>query len=266
MLLVIVISVLCLLLIILSVSHRSIRLRLLEPFLGKDRTTDQWRQTPEFKQWLSFHTDLCRFWDTVLTKALDAQQGEQAQEIDASGNIQNRVIPPPDKPQFIKGLSTTKNEGRPFITCAPLTEDSPESDILAVLPPTVQIYQDTLRFVNEQVTIVKENLKKSLEGIPPPTESFADYTCTASDGSTVTLPSEAVNKAKEDTVTDKDRIQQAEEIMNRIKPLVKSFPSMKEALEQAREGVAYLESYEAKAKSGDIYKEIDIPDRPFAPS
>jgi len=266
MLLVIIISVLCLSLIILSVSHRSIRLRLLEPFLGKDNTTDQWRRTPEFKQWLSFHTDLCRFWDTVVTKALDTQQGEQAQEIDASGNITNRVIPPPDKPAFIQGLSTTKNEGRPFITCRPLTEDSPELDILAVLPSTVQVYQDTLRFVNEQVAIVKENLKKSLEGVPPPTESFADYTCTAADGSTITLPSDAVKQAKENTAIDKDKIQQAEEIMNRIKPLVRIFPSMKEALEQAREGVAYLETYEAKAKSGDIYKEIDIPDRPTVPS
>jgi hypothetical protein len=63
-------------------------------------------------------------------------------------------------------------------------------------------------------------------------------------------------------VTEKNKIQQGEEIMDRIKPLVKSFPSMKEALEQAREGVAYLETYEAKAKSGDIYKEINIPETP----
>jgi len=260
-----IILLLCLSLLVLPVSHSYRRLSLPEPFLGPSLTTEKWRSSFEFQQWLSFHKDLCRFWNTVITKALDTQQGEQAQEIDASGNITNRVIPPPDKPKFIQGLSTTKNDGRPFITCASLTTESPEQDILAVLPPTIQVYQDTLRFINEQVAIVKENLKKSLEGIPPPAESFADYTCTAADGSTVTLPSEAVNKAQEDTVVEKDKLQQAEEIMNRIKPLVKSFPSMKEALEQAREGVAYLETYEAKAKSGDIYKEIDIPERPVVP-
>ena len=263
MILLITLSVLLLLsVIVLVISHRSHRLSLFEGFLGTTLTTEAWRQSPEFKQWLQFQTDLCHFWETVITKALQTDQGEQHQEVDANGNIITVVKPPPDRATFIETLSITKNEGRPFITCKTITDTSSPEDILSVLPTTSKPYQDTLRFVNEQVTKVKEDLKKSLEGVPPPAETFADYTCTAPDGSSFPVPQDQLDKIKKDEAESKDKIQMGLDILARIKPLVATFPSMKEELEKAREGVSFLETYEAKAKSGDIYKEVKIPEKP----
>jgi len=262
MLLLITVLIFCLALLILSVSHSYTRLSLLEPFLGLSLTTGKWRTTPEFQQWLAFHTDICHFWDVVIKKALQAEQGEQSESIDASGTITQVVVPPPDQAQFILKLSKTKNENRPFITCKDITAESSEQDILSVLPPNVQPYKDTLAFVNEQVAIINTNLNNALTGVPPPSESFANYTCTAPDGSTVDVPSEDIAKTQQDAAAQKTRAQLGQEIMDRIKHLVTLFPSMKQSLETARINIAELEKNEGEAKSGDIYKRVDIPPKP----
>ena len=262
MFLLLTVLLVCLSLLILSVSHSYSRQALLEPFLGLSLTTGKWRTSPEFQQWLAFHTELCHFWDTVITKALQAEQGEQTETIDASGTVTRLITPPPDQAQFILKLSTTKNEGRPFITCKPLTAESSEQDILSVLPATVQPYKDTLAFVNEQVAIINTNLNNALTGVPPPAESFANYTCTAPDGSTVDVPSEDIAALQKDTADQKTRAQLGQDIMDRINPLVTLFPSMKQSLEKARVGVADLEKNEADAKSGAIYARVDIPPKP----
>jgi hypothetical protein len=230
--------------------------------LGLSLTTGKWRTSPEFQQWLAFHTELCHFWDVVIKKALQAEQGEQSESIDASGTITRVVVPPPDQAQFILKLSKTKNEDRPFITCKDITAESSEQDILSVLPATVQPYKDTLTFVNDQVAIINTNLNNALTGVPPPAESFANYTCTAPDGSTVDVSSEDIKALQKDAKDQKTRAQLGQEIMDRIKPLVTLFPSMKEALEKARVGVAELEKNEEDAKSGDIYKRVNIPPNP----
>jgi hypothetical protein len=262
MLLIITVLLFCFALLILSVSHSYRRLTLLEPFLGLSLTTGKWRTSPEFQQWLAFHTELCHFWDVVIKKALQAEQGEQTETIDASGTVTRLMTPPPDQAQFIQNLSKTKNEDRPFITCKDLTAESSEQDILSVLPATVQPYKDTLTFVNEQVAIINTNLNNALTGVPPPAESFANYTCTAPDGSTVDVSSEDITALQKDAKDQKTRAQLGQEIMDRIKPLVILFPSMKQSLEKARAGVADLEKNEADAKSGAIYARVDIPPKP----
>ena len=259
MLLLVILGILGLSLLILSVSHSYKRLSLLEPFLGLSLTTGTWRTSPEFQQWLAFHTDLCYFWDFVVKKALVVEQPEPKQEIDKKGKETTVVIPAPDEAQFILKLSKTKNDGRPFITCKDLTAESSEQDILSVLPPNVQPYKDTLTFINEQIALINANLDGALAGNPPPTESFANYTCTAPDGSTVDVPSEDIAKSQKDTKDQINRAKLGQEIMDRIKPLVVLLPSMKEALEKARIGVTDLEKNEEDAQSGKLLERVDIP-------
>lgn len=254
-----IILLLCLSLLVLSVSHSYRRLFLLEPFLGPSLTTEKWRTSPEFQQWLSFHKDLCRFWNVVIKKALVVEQPEPKQEIDDAGHKTTVVIPAPDEAQFILKLSKTKNDSRPFITCKNLTAGSSEQDILSVLPLNVQPYKDTLMFINEQIAIINANLDGALAGNPPPVESFANYTCTAPDGSRVDVPSEDIATLQKDATDQKNRAKLGQEIMDRIKPLITLFPSMKEALEKARIGVTDLEKNEEDAKSGKLLERVDIP-------
>ena len=245
-------------LLIFTVSHRQSRQALLEGF----GLIDTWRTTPEFKEWIAFHQEICRFWNKVLDDTLAVEQNGD---------------PTVTKTTLIKRFQITDNEGRPFIKCPiqPLTNQSSKEDILSVLSTDPRPYQDTLAFLNKKIPGIIEDLKKSLEGIPPvpaSQEGFLSYTgsyACADVSGVVTCDSDTttftVNMNSPDNAANNKPTPSPDDaiIMSRLKAIVALIPSMKDQLDKARADVTYLESYQQKAKDGTWTKEVNIQSTPL---
>lgn len=257
------ICLLLLSLLIFTVSHRQNRQYFLEGF----GLIDTWRQSTEFKQWIAFHQEICQFWNKVIDSTLAVEQNGD---------------PTVTKITLIKRFQLTDNEGRPFIKCPsnPLTLQSPKQDILSVLSTDPRPYQDTLAFLNKKIPGIIEDLKKSLEGIPPvpasqKQEGFLSYT-----GSYACADVSGVVTCDSDTTTFTVNMNSPENansnkpkpnpddaiIMSRLKAIVAIIPSMKDQLDKARADVTYLESYQQKAKDGTWTKEVNIQSSPLKTS
>jgi hypothetical protein len=248
-----------LLLLIFTVSHRQNRLCLLEGF----GLIDTWRQSPEFKEWIAFHQEICQFWNKVVDSTLDVEQHGD---------------PTMTKTKLIRKFQDDDNEGRPFIKCPPnpLTTQSPKQDTLSVLSPDPRPYQDTLAFLNKKIPGIIEDLKKSLEGIPPvPAEGFLSYTgsyACADISGVVTCDSDTTTftvnmNSPENAANNKPKPNPDDAvIMSSLKAIVAKIPDMKEQLDKARTDVAYLESYQQKAKDGSWTKEVNIKSSPLSDS
>ena len=249
-----------LLLLIFTVSHRQSRQSLLEGF----GLIDTWRQSQDFKEWIAFHQEICQFWNKVLDSTLSVEQNGD---------------PSVTKTTLIKRFQITDNEGRPFIKCPiqPLTNQSSKEDILSVLSTDPKPYQDTLAFLNKKIPGIIEDLKKSLEGIPPvpasaKQEGFLSYTgsyACADVSGLVTCDSDTATftinmNSPENAMNNKPKPDPDDAIiMSRLKAIVALIPSMKDQLDKARADVTYLESYQQKAKDGTWTKEVNIKSSPL---
>jgi hypothetical protein len=246
-------------LLIFTVSHRQSRQNLLEGF----GLIDTWRTTPEFKEWIAFHQEICQFWNKVLDDTLAVEQNGD---------------PTVTKTSLIKRFQITDNEGRSFIKCPanPLTLQSSKQDILSVLSTDPKPYQDTLAFLNKKIPGIIEDLKKSLTGIPPvPTEGFLSYTgsyACADVSGVVTCDSDTatftVNMNSPENAMNNKPIPSPDDaiIMSRLKAIVAIIPTMKDQLDKARSDVAYLETFQQKAKDGTWTKEVNIQSSPLSDS
>lgn len=254
----------CLLLLLLSfliftVSHRQSRQNLLEGF----GLIDTWRTTLEFKEWIAFHQEICQFWNKVVDSTLDVEQHGD---------------PTMTKTKLIRKFQDDDNEGRPFIKCPPnpLTAQSSKQDILSVLSTDPRPYQDTLAFLNKKIPGIIEDLKKSLEGIPPvPQEGFLSYTgsyACADVSGLVTCDSDTttftINMNSPDNIANNRPKPNPDDaiILSRLKAIVALIPSMKDQLDKARSDVTYLETYQQKAKDGTWTKEVNIKSSPLSDS
>jgi prefoldin subunit 5 len=142
--------------------------------------------------------------------------------------------------------------GKQLIHCDPAISASPDPRaIRGLIPTSPDIYINTMNYMGQEISKIKQQTQAALQGVAPKVENFQtqpqpqpQQPCTC-----VQEP-ESVTAEKQEAIQD---------ILSKLQLFNTNIPTLQGQLVIIQTGINDLNTYKEKAQSGEIYKEINIP-------
>jgi len=177
-------------------------------------------------------------WNEVIQKSMQSDQTTLTQ------------------PQYVQQLEQAQTPPVPLLRCdTALSDDTSPDILLAVMPTSIDVYANTLAFLNTtstgMITKLEGALQGTIEGFAPfqatltCTQNGASLTCSGSvpDPSGASGPNQAL----------------IAEILQRAATINEAVPDVQAAYASAQANIAKLKDYSDKAQNGTLINEVNIP-------
>lgn len=196
------------------------------------------KTSQEFQAFLTFHGTVCAMWNEVIQKSMQSDQTTLTQ------------------PQYVQQLEQAQTPPVPLLRCdTALSDDTPPAILLAVMPTSMDVYANTLAFLNTTSTAMITKLEGALQGTIDGFAPFqATLTCTQN-GSSLTC-SGSVPDASGASGPSQALIA---EILQRAATINEAVPDVQAAYASAQANIAKLKDYSDKAQNGTLINEVNIP-------
>jgi hypothetical protein len=207
----------------------------------------------QIQPFFDFHGKVCDVWNQVIDAAMKSDQTSL------------------DKEDYIQQLEARQTPAATFVRCdTPLTA-STDLQTLATRIPTLQVYQNTLAFLNTEIQKILDQTTAALQGKSQ--ESFVDlppsfqapFQCLSQPGSsllqcTTQLAAVQQTDASGSAAAQQQQQQQLlQQVLQQTSPIIAALPTLQVQLATAQAGLQKLNDYKQKAESGELVKEVNIP-------
>lgn len=187
---------------------------------------------PVYQTFYAWHSAFCNTWNDVIDNAMKVDQTSMS------------------KDDYIQTLAT--KQGTQFPTCSSVITANPDPILLLPLlsgsSTPSQLYKNALQYMGTEISKIKQTTEAALQGMPPSVDTFIDTppqapcTCTPESAKTTQAKQVAIQK-----------------IIQILQVFNQQIPALQGQLTVVQTGVQDLNSYKQKAESGDLIKEINIP-------
>jgi hypothetical protein len=245
----------------------------IEGFADSSQTTSQ---TPpldnafmnKYKSYSRFYDSFMKTWEKAIisSASLDIPR-EPLESPDQTPSGTPPTISRSDQQAYIKKLSEELKKPLP-----PTTDPLPSStsinvsslpDLMNRIPKDITPFQHALNWMNGNLQSSQDNLKKALQGIPFNIESFEDK-CNGT--SQCLLNNQEFIKKVGDQVCSSERKNQEQtikdqqnELLQRMNSALNNQPLIN-SLQTNQILVSEAEKVKQQAESGELYKQVNIPD------
>jgi hypothetical protein len=217
---------------------------------------DQLAANPSAQQFFDFHGKVCAMWSQVIDAAMKSDQTTLSQE------------------DYVQALEAKQTPPVTFVRCVPALSPSVDLQTLIASVPAVDVYTNTLAFLNTEIQKILDNTEAALQGQANgnANESFADrppsiqapFNCQQQPGGllqcTTQMQSVAPASASADASgANADPAALLQTFLQTIDPVVTALSSLSASLQTAQTGLDKLNDYKQKAESGAIYSEVKLP-------
>lgn len=233
---VIIIIILILLILLYVVSITFYKKQLIREYFNDTPPTTSPQPTPpiqlgdteEYKTFFNWETQFCSIWNDVIDNAI---------KVDQTSDTKNDYI------QTLEGKL-----GKQLVLCdSAFTANPDPRAVRSLIPTSTDLYINTMNYMGQEISKIKQQTQAALQGIPPKPEGFETQ---SSQPCTCTPEPESVTQEKQDAITD---------IIEKLKQFNVNIPILQGQLTIIQSGLNDLNTYKEKAQSGEIYKEINIP-------
>ena len=200
------------------------------------------KTSQEFQAFLTFHGTVCAMWNEVIQKSMQSDQTTLTQ------------------PQYVQQLEQAQTPPVPLLRCdTALSDDTSPAILLAVMPTSIDVYANTLAFLNTTSTAMITKLEGALQGS---IESFAPFqatlTCTQN-GASLTCSGSADPSGSGPSGPSGPSQALIDEILLRAATINEAVPDVQAAYASAQANIAKLKDYSDKAQNGTLINEVNIP-------
>ena len=201
----------------------------------------------EFQAFLTFHGTVCDMWNEVIQKSMQSDQTTLTQ------------------PEYVQQLEQAQKPPTTLLRCdTPLSATTDVPTLLATIPTSIDVYSNTLTFLNNKTTAMIVKLEGALQGN---IEAFAPFqatlTCDQTGASLTcsgTVPPPGSDPSGSDPSGPSGPTQaQIEEIIQRATVINEAVPDVQALYTSAQANIAKLKDYSGKAQNGTLYNEVNIP-------
>jgi hypothetical protein len=203
------------------------------------------KTSQEFQAFLSFHGTVCAMWNEVIQQSMQSDQTTLSQ------------------PQYVQQLEQAQKPPVPLLRCdTALSDDTPPDILLTVMPTSIDVYANTLTFLNTTSTGMLTKLEGALQGN---IEGFAPFQATLTcnqNGSSLTCSGSVPDASGSDpSGSDPSRSNPVliAEILQRAATINEAVPDVQAAYASAQANIAKLKDYSNKAQNGTLINEVNIP-------
>jgi hypothetical protein len=247
----------------------SISCPVMEPFQNASSSWNPVLQTM-YDPFVRFYNGFLVNWEKAITTAV-SQEVEQ-QPLTSPTDTSNRTAPTVSRiqqNQYITKLSQQLNVPLPFITDAlpSSIEPSSVSTILSILPNETRPFHEALQWMNTQLVVSQEQVGEALKGIPVTMEAFQNQ---CGDVSQCLLQNQDfINKVREEVYAsgkqkeEETQKKQEDELIKRLSMFQKD-TKLQQQYQSNLELVQQADTLKSQAESGEILKQVEVPDRPVA--
>ena len=224
-----------------------------------------------YQRFVDFYNPFLVNWEKALTTAVSL-------EIPVAPQDDPDNPPPPSPPppitrlqhnEYVGRLSDKLNQPLPFVTDPLPREITPSrpSAILPQIPTDMTPYQNATTWMNEQMRTSQDSLALALQGTPPVVEGFdaTDPTCQelsqciANNPTFIAQVSQQVQESQEQQQKQSAEDQQ-QELLKRIAPFLENTP-LSQASATNQDLAKQLTQVQQQAQSGELYQQINLPDK-----
>jgi hypothetical protein len=198
----------------------------------------------EFQAFLSFHGTVCAMWNEVIQKSMQSDQTTLTQ------------------PQYVQQLEQALIPPIPLLRCdTALSDDTSPDILLTVMPTSIDVYANTLAFLNMKTTSMLTKLEGALQGN---IEGFAPFQATLTcnqNGSSLTCSGSADPSGSDPSGASPSEPNPVliAEILQRAATINEAVPDVQAAYASAQANIAKLKDYSNKAQDGTLVNEVNIP-------
>jgi prefoldin subunit 5 len=183
--------------------------------------------TQEYKTFFDWQTQFCTTWNEVIDNAMKVDQTSMTKD---------------DYIQTLEGKL-----GKQLVQCDPKISASPDPrDIRELIPTSPELYINTMNYMGQEISKIKQQTQAALQGVAPKVENFQ----TQQQPCTCIQEPESVTSEKQEAIQD---------ILSKLQTFNTNIPTLQGQLVVIQTGINDLNTYKEKAQSGEIYKEINIP-------
>ena len=211
------------------------------------------RLNEEYSKYQKWLTSFCKSWDEVAQKAQQAAQYTGSQNEDSGQNAQNPAFNsrPRELNEYIKTLEA--KSGITLYKCIPEWGEKPDPIFISQnVPEDATIFKNTIDFMKTQTDNIKANTKSAMQG---QISGFQDFSpnCTLGESSmTCIFPLGPGGSILPVNLTPKVLADKLEKLNKQVAELTKP-------LQEVQANLADLNKTADKAKSGELFKEIQLP-------
>lgn len=212
-----------------------------------------------YKQFVSFYNPFLKNWEDAIVSSIVADIPQDP--LTSPNQTANNAVPRPNREQinaYISQLSINLGQKLPKVTdqLPPNIDSTTLVKINKQIPSSQIAYENALQWMNSQMEKSQANLGSALQGAP--IEAFDDVQNSCQDLSQCIkdnpelvsqVAQQVCGKQKEEETNINDKLQK----FNTDKQLQKSAADNIELIKKSKD-------IQNKAQSGELYKEINIPD------
>jgi len=226
-----------------------------------------------YQRFVDFYNPFLINWEKALTTSVSLETPIAPQ--DDPDNPTPPSSPPPitrlQQNEYVNRLSEKLKQSLPFVT-DPLPREITLSTLPTILPqiPTdMTPYQNAIAWMNEQMRASQQQLASALQGTPPVSviEGFDATTptcqeisqCLTNNPTFITQVTQQV-KEEQEQQEKKSAEDQQRELLNRIVPFLES-TSLSQASTTNQDLAKQLAQVQQQAESGELYQQINLPDK-----
>jgi hypothetical protein len=232
----------------------------------------------KYKSYSQFYDTFMKTWEKAIISS--ASLDIPRQPLESPDQVPSGTPPTISRAEqqiYIKKLSEQLKKSLP-----PITDPLPSSssitisslpELMTTIPKDSISFQNALNWMNSNLQSAQQNLKSALQGIPFNIESFEDK-CNGT--SECLLNNQEFIKKVGDEVCSSERKKQQEsikdqqrELMERMNAVLQN-QSLISSLQTNQQLVKEADRIKQQAESGELYKQVNIPDKsvqlsPLAP-
>lgn len=214
---------------------------------------------PDAQAFFTFHGQVCDMWNQVIDAAMKSDQTSLSKE------------------DYIQQLEAKQSPPTTFVRCdTPLTANTDLQTLASSIPP-LQVYQNTLTFLNQEIQKILDQTTAALQGksqesfvsLPPsfqapfqcsqqPTTGLLQCTTQLQQVQPAAAAA-AGNNSSAAASAAQQQLELLQQVEQQIQPIAAAIPSLQQQLEGAQAGLQKLNDYKQKAESGEIYSEVKVP-------
>jgi len=224
-----------------------------------------------YKKFVDFYNPFLVNWEKAIVSAvsLDIPREPLSSPQQKTTDTKPPTISRIEQNTYIAKLSKDLQKPFPFITDPLPSSIDVHSlpELLNLIPKDSNSYQNALQWMNTKLEDSQQQLKQSLKGIPP-VETFVNQCgnvsqCLLDNQEFITKVGEEIRSSELKREAQK-REQQEKELMNRMN----SFNQNTSLLQSAKSNQTLMKQADTtkqQAESGQLYKQLNLPDTPSAP-
>jgi hypothetical protein len=197
----------------------------------------------DFMTFLQFNQQVCTMWEEVLADIMKNDQVSQP--------VEERL----PKEQYVLQLEQGYSALAKFVKCQPFDQTSTLSVLLAAIPESTQVYNDTFAFLNKEISDTLEKLHSALDSANVSVSAFANYE-PFEDCKAAVAAATAAKTSPSVQDLQLQQQQQTSQVLARVRAILIELPTLKIGLQAVVTKYNELKRYKERADSGDIVNDI----------